>query len=83
MIVSLRMIISSLLLLSATVFAFTDNHKRTSWSTTKRAMTSDDSSPTTPSPHRHPFCDLPGDPSLMLTTNVDLGSKKMEIMKGE
>jgi hypothetical protein len=32
---------------------------------------------------RHPFCDLPGDPSLILTTNVDLGSKKLEIMKGE
>lgn len=29
------------------------------------------------------FCDLPGDPSLILTTNVDLGDKKMEIMKGE
>jgi len=29
----------------------------------------------------HPFCDLPGDPSLILTTNVDLGAKKMEIMK--
>ena len=27
------------------------------------------------------FCDLPGDPSLILTTNVDLGDKKMEIMK--
>lgn len=29
----------------------------------------------------HPFCSLPGDPSLLLTTNVDLGDKKMEIMK--
>ena len=29
----------------------------------------------------HPFCSLPGDPSLILTTNVDLGDKKMEIMK--
>ena len=28
------------------------------------------------------ICDLPGDPSLILTTNVDLGDKKMEIMKG-
>lgn len=26
---------------------------------------------------------LPGDPSLILTTNVDLGDKKMDIMKGE
>ena len=31
----------------------------------------------------HPFCDLPGDPSLILTTNVDLGDKKLEIMKGK
>lgn len=37
----------------------------------------DNSSETTP----HPFCSLPGDPSLILTTNVDLGDKKMEIMK--
>jgi hypothetical protein len=29
----------------------------------------------------HPFCDLPGDPSLILTTNVDLGDKKIQIMK--
>jgi len=29
----------------------------------------------------HPFCKLPGDPSLILTTNCDLGDKKMEIMK--
>jgi hypothetical protein len=29
----------------------------------------------------HPFCLLPGDPSLLLTTNVDLGEKKMDIMK--
>jgi hypothetical protein len=34
-------------------------------------------------PPRHPFCDLPGDPSLILTTNVDLGSKKLDIMKGK
>lgn len=30
---------------------------------------------------RHPFCDLPGDPSLILTTNVDLGSKRLDILK--
>lgn len=29
----------------------------------------------------HPFCRLPGDPSLILTTNVDLGDKKLDIMK--
>lgn len=31
--------------------------------------------------HPHPFSLLPGDPSLILTTNIDLGSKKMDIMK--
>jgi len=31
----------------------------------------------------HPFCRLPGDPSLILTTNVDLGGKKMDVMKGK
>ena len=30
---------------------------------------------------RHPHCDLPGDPSLILTTNIDLGDKKAEILK--
>jgi len=30
----------------------------------------------------HPFAMLPGDPSLILHTNVDLGDKKLEIMKG-
>jgi hypothetical protein len=30
----------------------------------------------------HPFCQLPGDPSLILTTNVDLGSAKLDVMKG-
>jgi len=29
----------------------------------------------------HPFNSLPGDPSLLLVTNIDLGEKKMEIMK--
>ncbi len=29
----------------------------------------------------HPYCDLPGDPSLILNTNVDLGSDKPEILK--
>lgn len=32
-------------------------------------------------PNAHPHCDLPGDPSLILTTNVDLGDKKGEILK--
>ena len=32
---------------------------------------------------RHPFCDLPGDPSLIIVTNVDLGDKKLDVMKGK
>lgn len=30
----------------------------------------------------HPFSELPGDPSLLLVTNLDLGDKKLDIMKG-
>eukprot|EP00584_Thalassiosira_punctigera_P006903 CAMPEP_0172527500 /NCGR_PEP_ID=MMETSP1067-20121228/2173_1 /TAXON_ID=265564 ORGANISM="Thalassiosira punctigera, Strain Tpunct2005C2" /NCGR_SAMPLE_ID=MMETSP1067 /ASSEMBLY_ACC=CAM_ASM_000444 /LENGTH=130 /DNA_ID=CAMNT_0013311247 /DNA_START=150 /DNA_END=542 /DNA_ORIENTATION=+ len=30
---------------------------------------------------RHPNCDLPGDPSLILTTNVDLGDDKDDVLK--
>lgn len=33
-------------------------------------------------PH-HPFCDLPGDPSMHIVTNVELADKKLDIMKGE
>merc|ERR1719491_298272 len=40
---------------------------------------SDDIFSSTPCPH--PFSELPGDPSLMLVTNVDLGEKKIDIMK--
>lgn len=31
----------------------------------------------------HPFNELPGDPTFYLSTNVGLGEKKMEIMKGK
>eukprot|EP00536_Pseudo-nitzschia_multiseries_P014749 jgi/Psemu1/262397/estExt_Genewise1Plus.C_7630015 len=33
------------------------------------------------SPCPHPFAALPGDPSLVLVTNLDLGDKKLEVMK--
>lgn len=33
--------------------------------------------------HQKSICELPGDPSLILTTNVDLGSTKMHVMKGK
>lgn len=32
-------------------------------------------------PCAHPFNELPGDPSLILVTNLDLGDKKLDIMK--
>ena len=35
----------------------------------------------TPTTGRHPHCDLPGDPSLILQTNVDLGDEKAAILK--
>lgn len=33
--------------------------------------------------HHYSVCELPGDPSLILTTNVDLGDTKMQVMKGK
>jgi hypothetical protein len=33
--------------------------------------------------HQTSICELPGDPSLILTTNVDLGSTKIDVMKGK
>lgn len=42
-------------------------------------MSSDSNSPEMVCPH--PFSQLPGDPSLLLVTNLDLGDKKLEIMK--
>jgi hypothetical protein len=59
---------------TATATATAHSQAISSSSTTSHAMSA--------SAH-HPFCDLPGDPSLILTTNVDLGDKKMGIMKGE
>eukprot|EP00537_Pseudo-nitzschia_pungens_P009679 CAMPEP_0172381396 /NCGR_PEP_ID=MMETSP1060-20121228/70926_1 /TAXON_ID=37318 /ORGANISM="Pseudo-nitzschia pungens, Strain cf. cingulata" /LENGTH=144 /DNA_ID=CAMNT_0013109169 /DNA_START=117 /DNA_END=551 /DNA_ORIENTATION=+ len=38
-------------------------------------------SASTASPCPHPFASLPGDPSLVLVTNLDLGDKKLEVMK--
>ncbi|KAL7549385.1 hypothetical protein ACHAWF_012655 [Thalassiosira exigua] len=51
-----------------------------------KIMSSSSSSGETPqsadaAAQRHPHCDLPGDPSLILTTNVDLGDDKGEILK--
>ena len=74
------------LLLTAPAIAFTDTHrpKQASLVTRTTAMSSTSSSEDSPpAPTHHPFCDLPGDPSLMLTTNVDLGAKKMDVMKGK
>lgn len=70
------------------VEAFIDPHvsSRSTSTSSSMTMSSSSSDPTTPSAAatpRHPFCDLPGDPSLILTTNVDLGAKKLDIMKGK
>lgn len=57
-------------------FTTTSSTNPATLTTGKMAATGDTSAP-------HPFCLLPGDPSLMLTTNVDLGAKKLEVMKGK
>ena len=67
----------------ATSSAFLTNHQLS------RQKSNKNNNPTTPlanmaasvpGPETN-MCDLPGDRSLILTTNVDLGDKKMEIMK--
>ena len=77
-------------LLSTSVCSFTtDPHLTTASSKRKTPLTtvdmssSDSNPPVNEATPHHPFCDLPGDPSLMLTTNVDLGAKKLDVMKGK
>ena len=69
------------------VEAFTDPHvssRSTSiFSSLTMSSSSDSTTPSAAAKLHHPFCDLPGDPSLILTTNVDLGAKKLDIMKGK
>jgi hypothetical protein len=66
---------------TTTVKSFTKSSltHRSSSTSKKMAPTEDHDTASVP----HPFCLLPGDPSLMLTTNVNLGAKKLEVMKGE
>jgi phenylpyruvate tautomerase len=45
------------------------------------AVHADDSDTSQMNSCPHPFTELPGDPSLLVVTNVDLGNKKLDIMK--
>src|SRR5210317_2214801 len=47
----------------------------------KESNSNDDSNLAASAMPPHPFCQLPGDPSLILITNIDLGDKKLEVMK--
>ena len=85
---TIAVLVTLLLLASSLVNAFTDPHVSSSAaaflkSTSSLTMSSDHTTPSDAATPHHPFCDLPGDPSLILTTNVDLGAKKLEIMKGK
>ena len=73
--------VSALLLFqfSVTTFAFVPAVNKTQRSV---AMSADGNNYEAPCVGEHPFNKLPGDPSLILTTNADLGDKKMDIMKG-
>ena len=73
--------VSALLLFqfSVTAFAFVPAVNKTQRSV---AMSADGNKYEAPCVGEHPFNKLPGDPSLILTTNADLGDKKMDIMKG-
>jgi len=67
-----------LLLSSVSSFTFTPFASR---SVRRQHRSNIMSTSDTPSSARHPHCDLPGDPSLILTTNVDLGDDKGDILK--
>jgi hypothetical protein len=47
------------------------------------AMSADGNIYEAPCTGAHPFSSLPGDPSLHIVTNVNLGDKKLDIMKGK
>ena len=75
-----------ILLLLLSLFSFTNAFiqvGRASSSSSQNARMSKDVNETPCNGGQHPFAMLPGDPSLILTTNVDLGDKKLEIMKGK
>ena len=79
----LRRTLAFVLVLIISANGFTDPHLSAKQSKNIPLTTSKMSENPFPATPHHPFCDLPGDPSLMLTTNVDLGAKKLEIMKGK
>ena len=77
---------SLLCILFISLFSFTNAFVqvgRASSSSTQNIRMSKDINETPCNGGQHPFAMLPGDPSLILTTNVDLGEKKLEIMKGK
>jgi hypothetical protein len=80
----LLLTVLSVLLLQSFVFAanpaFIPAGKQSFQLESLSAMNENSETPCAGSPH--PFTMLPGDPSLILHTNVDLGDKKLEIMKG-
>jgi hypothetical protein len=74
---------------TSSAFVNRANNSKFSFNTVsnKLEMTDSNKKGTTPvnppqqPPCPHPFSELPGDPSLILVTNLDLGDKKLEIMK--
>jgi hypothetical protein len=72
--------------IAVSAVAFSSSSTTTNTSRTKRVSVEMSADGTInndePSTGAHPFNALPGDPSLHLVTNIDLGDKKLEIMKG-
>lgn len=68
-----------LLQLSHQVFGFTNLIHSRNIALASVKMSSNESTENT----KNCFNELPGDPSLLLVTNVDLGDKKLEVMKGK
>ena len=69
--ITLTLLSSSLSLVSAFAMSSIPNARHPHCDPKKLPMQADS----------HPHCDLPGDPSLILQTNVDLGDKKADVMK--
>ncbi|KAL9187539.1 hypothetical protein ACHAXT_001642 [Thalassiosira profunda] len=76
---ALALLASTLALLPSPAASFAPFASRSVAHQHSLQMSADNKS--TSAPGRHPHCDLPGDPSLILTTNVDLGDDKGAILK--
>ena len=74
-------LIISLLAQSSSSFSFQATRQHRSRNLAVVMMSATEQNENDQQQPRHPHCDLPGDPSLFLTTNVNLGDNKSAILK--